>query len=155
MLIYCRPFNPFSLDGTRVVTASDDNTARVWDATTGKLLLPPLTHQGTVHSAVFRADGARIVTASWDRTARVWDAVTGRPLSPPIEHPDSVNSAVFNPDGTRILTMGDDEIARIWEIAFDGGTFAEWSAIAERSPYEIINGVLSPRASQRSSSRNG
>jgi hypothetical protein len=63
----------FSLDGTRVVTASYDKTARVWDAGTGKPLTGPLKHQDRVQTAVFSPDGNRIVTASEDQTARVWD----------------------------------------------------------------------------------
>ena len=69
----------FSPDGSRVVTASDDRTARVWDARTGKPLTEPLAHQGTVRAAAFSPDGARVVTASDDKTARVWDARTGKP----------------------------------------------------------------------------
>src|SRR5207344_1921737 len=63
----------FSPDGTRVVTASNDNTARVWDVVTGAQLSPPLQHQGVVASAAFSSDGIRVVTASKDETARVWD----------------------------------------------------------------------------------
>jgi WD40 repeat protein len=63
----------FSPDGTRVVTASEDNTARVWDAATGNPLSPPLHHQQGVRSAAFSPDGTRVVTASEDQTARVWD----------------------------------------------------------------------------------
>jgi len=63
----------FSPDGTRVVTASADHTARVWDAVTGEPRGPPLAHQGTVYHAVFSPDGTRIVTASADHTARIWD----------------------------------------------------------------------------------
>ena len=47
----------FSPDGTRVVTASDDQTARVWDAATGKPLAPPIAHQGAVKSTAFSPDG--------------------------------------------------------------------------------------------------
>lgn len=63
----------FSPDGTRVVTASWDNTARLWDVATGKPLAQPMRHEGNVNSASFNADGTRVVTASDDKTARVWD----------------------------------------------------------------------------------
>jgi WD40 repeat protein len=36
----------FSADGQRVVTASQDKTARVWDAATGKALSGPMKHDG-------------------------------------------------------------------------------------------------------------
>jgi dipeptidyl aminopeptidase/acylaminoacyl peptidase len=63
----------FSPDGTRVVTASEDRTARVWDAVAGKPLTSPLKHQAEVVSAAFSPDGTRVVTASFDKTAQVWD----------------------------------------------------------------------------------
>ena len=62
----------FSPDGTRVVTASNDNTARVWDAATGAGLAELKGHGGIVNSAAFSTDGTRVVTASNDN-ARVWD----------------------------------------------------------------------------------
>jgi WD domain, G-beta repeat len=71
----------FSPDGRRIVTASWDNTARLWDAETGRPIGEPLRgHEDYVFGAAFSADGKRIVTASWDKTARQWDAATGRPI---------------------------------------------------------------------------
>ncbi len=72
--VYSAQFSP---DGERVVTASEDTTARVWEARTGKPLGEPLKHEGAVASAQFSPDGERVVTASWDTTARVWDVLTG------------------------------------------------------------------------------
>jgi WD40 repeat protein len=63
----------FSPDGKRVVTASEDQTALVWETETGHLLSGPLAHRGTVWAAAFNPDGTRVVTASLDGTARVWD----------------------------------------------------------------------------------
>ena len=62
----------FSPDGSKIVTASSDNTARVWDAATGRPLTEPLQHGDSVNSAVFSPDGTKIVTASADGTARMW-----------------------------------------------------------------------------------
>jgi hypothetical protein len=56
-----------------VITASEDNTARVWDAATGQPLTSPLEHQDQVVSAAFNPDGTRVVTARLDKTARMWD----------------------------------------------------------------------------------
>jgi len=64
----------FSPDGERVLTASQDGTARVWDATSGKPLGEPMEHGENVLTAVFSADGQRVFTASQDGTARVWNA---------------------------------------------------------------------------------
>lgn len=62
----------FSPDGGLVVTGSWDQTARIWDAATGKALTRPFTHHNHVCSAAFHPDGASIVTASSDHTARIW-----------------------------------------------------------------------------------
>jgi hypothetical protein len=60
--------------GQLVVTASDDDTARIWDAETGKAVGEAMTHGGPVNSANFSPDGERVVTASADKTARIWHA---------------------------------------------------------------------------------
>jgi WD40 repeat protein len=62
----------FSPDGKMIVTASGDNTARIWDATTGKELKKLEGHTSWINSAVFSPDGKTVVTASNDDTARIW-----------------------------------------------------------------------------------
>jgi WD40 repeat protein len=64
----------FSADSARIVTASWDKTARIWDAATGKEITVLRGHDDSVSSAAFSPDGMWIVTASWDKTARIWDA---------------------------------------------------------------------------------
>ena len=67
----------------RIITASEDTTARVWDAESGKPLASLQGHTAAVGSAAFSPDGKRIITASEDTTARVWDADSGKTLAPP------------------------------------------------------------------------
>ena len=107
----------FSPDGSRIVTASMDWTAQVWDVASGEPLGVPLRHEDIVESAQFSPDGSRIVTVSWGKTARVWDTASGQPLGEPLIHEGSVISAQFSPDGSRILTTSDDRTARVWDAA--------------------------------------
>jgi WD40 repeat protein len=72
----------FSPDGSRLITASDDRTARLWDAATGRPLGPPIEHAAAVLWASFSPDGGRIVTASGDMAARVWDLPRPLDLDP-------------------------------------------------------------------------
>ncbi len=105
----------FSPDGTRVLTASFDKTARLWDARSGQPVGEPLRHEGAVVSATFSPDGARALTASEDNTARLWDAPSGRPVGEPLRHEGAVRSATFSPDGLRVLTASEDKTARLWD----------------------------------------
>ncbi|MEH1834229.1 MAG: AAA-like domain-containing protein, partial [Nostoc sp.] len=92
----------FSPDGQRILTASFDKTARLWDLQ-GKEIAKLQGHEGSVRSASFSPDGQRILTASDDKTARLWN-LQGKEIAKLQGHEGSVRSASFSPDGQRILT---------------------------------------------------
>ncbi len=104
----------YSPDGKRIVTASADGTARIWDAQTGQSLVEPMKHPFSVTAAQFSPDGKRIVTVSDDMTTRVWDAQTGQPVTAPMKHGSLVMSVRFSPDGKRLVTGSGDNTARVW-----------------------------------------
>ncbi|HEY5047174.1 MAG TPA: TIR domain-containing protein [Rhizomicrobium sp.] len=106
----------FSPDGKRIVTASFDETARIWDAETGTQIAV-LRHPLVVRSAAFSPDGRRIVTASIDNTARIWNADTGVQMVLLSGHRSEVESASFSPDGRRVVTAAGDKTARIWDAS--------------------------------------
>jgi WD40 repeat protein len=64
----------FSPNGRRIVMASQDETARIWDVESGKETAVLKGHEGAVSSAAFSRDGTRVVTASQDGTVRIWSA---------------------------------------------------------------------------------
>jgi WD40 repeat protein/serine/threonine protein kinase/TPR repeat protein len=105
----------FSPDGRRVVTASLDNTARIWDASLGRELTRLIGHTESVRCAVFSPDGARVVTASGDKTARIWDVATGRELARLEGHTRQLMSVAFSSDGQRVVTASTDGTARVWD----------------------------------------
>jgi WD40 repeat protein len=103
----------FSPDGKYAGTAIADNTARIWDADTGKIVFDPLKHNGSVNNVVFSLDGKYIATASSDNTSKIWYAVTGKEVFV-LKHNDKVNNVVFSPDGKYVATASNDSTARVW-----------------------------------------
>jgi len=106
----------FSPDGTRVVTASLDKTAKLWDSNKGKPLATLVGHKEAVHSARFSPDGFRIVTSSSDGTAKIWDGVRGELLATldagsPIQAP---TLAEFSPNG-RLIVTAIGPTAKVWD----------------------------------------
>lgn len=110
--VYSATFSP---DGAQVLTGARDNTVKLWDAATGKLLLSLGGHTGRGGSAAFAPDGTRVLTVGFDNTAKLWDAATGRPLHLLEGHSAPVNSAAFTPDGARVLTISGDNTVKLWD----------------------------------------
>ncbi|OJH38339.1 CHAT domain-containing protein [Cystobacter ferrugineus] len=110
----------FSRDGQWVVTASGDNTARVWRADGTGTLVVLRGHEKEVWSAAFSPNGQWVVTASGDNTARVWRADgTSTPLVLR-GHEKEVWSAAFSPDGQWVVTASGDNTARVWRADGSG-----------------------------------
>lgn len=105
-------------DGRRLFTVAYD-TGQVWDALTGKPIMPSITYQKEpITDAQFSRDGSCLAVAFfWDGTARVWDVDAGKPVGSPLLHRPSLNSVEFSPDGRWLLTASDDKTARVWDVA--------------------------------------
>jgi WD40 repeat protein len=112
----------FSPDGQMVLTGSDDDTARLWECSTGKL---HATLTGGGRQAVFSPDGRLVVTDSDEETALLWQSSTGHLLATLEAHTnleeigldDAVTSVAFSPDGRFVLISSYDGTARLWECS--------------------------------------
>lgn len=109
----------FSSDGSLLLSASGDTTARIWDAHTGQPLGELRGHTNRVHSAVFSPDNKFIVTAGeWpDYSANVWDTATGLPLAELRGHAGVVRHVAVSPNNRWVVTASEDGTARAWEAA--------------------------------------
>src|SRR6476661_1522177 len=117
----------FSPDGRQILTASADQTARLWD-TKGNLLVMFQGDKAASRSggfpgtrfstAIFSPDGSQILTNT-EYGVRLWD-IKGNLLKEfrGDQERGEVTSAVFSPDGSKILTSSNfgNETVRLWNI---------------------------------------
>src|SRR5262249_11912946 len=101
----------FSPDGKLILMAAKDNTARLWEVATGKVIGKPLPHQHEIRAAAFSPDGKMVLTGSGNLhlrhdsgEAQLWEVTTGQPLGAPFKHPAAVHAVAFSPDGKTVLT---------------------------------------------------
>ncbi len=124
--------------GTKIVTASAGNTAKIWDALTGECLHTLEGHRDGLALAVFSLDGKKIVTASWDKSAKIWGALTGVCLHTLEGRPTGLaKPTAFSPDGTKMVIASSDNTAKIWQLFpahnFDQALFARLLAWVQRN----------------------
>jgi len=91
-------------DGTRLATASDDRTVRIWDPATGEHLHTLAGHTGPVLAVAYQPDGTRLATASDDRTVRIWDLATGEQSGWYVEHLPNGEVALWHAETGDLLS---------------------------------------------------
>jgi WD40 repeat protein/serine/threonine protein kinase len=105
-----------SADGARALSASMDQTVRVWDLAKGQAAAVLAGHEGAVTAVAVSRDGRLAVSGSWDRTVRAWDLATGRARRTLEGHEEYVTGVDVSPDGTRAVSGSWDQTVRVWRL---------------------------------------
>ena len=116
-----------SSDDRFLATSSNDHSAKIRNAETGKEFLGLWGHENVVFRAAFSHEERRVITGSYDGNAKIWDAGTGEELVALKAQAGIVVSVVFSMDGRRALTVGHDHTVNFWDAV-------DWSLIKEEYP---------------------
>ncbi len=106
----------FNRAGDRLLTASRDGVARLWDWRAGKLLVA-YRHADEIPAAEFLPDERFLVTVSYDGTVRVWGAATGEPVAPPIPLGGKGLTLDVTPDGRFAVASGFSKYVTVADLA--------------------------------------
>jgi WD40 repeat protein len=105
----------YSPDGKRIVSASGDNTLKIWDAETGAEIRTLTGHSNSVRACAYSPDGKRIISASYDKTLKIWDAESGAEIRTLTGHSNRVQACAYSPDGKRLVSASGDNTLKIWD----------------------------------------
>jgi WD40 repeat protein len=94
----------FAPDGQRIVTGSEDGTAKLWDLITSQEMLTLVGHDGPVSACAFSPTGSQVATGSHDGTVKIWHVESGLPIATLPKHPNAIALIVWSPDASRLLT---------------------------------------------------
>jgi len=105
----------YSPDGKRVLSGSNDNSIKEWDAMTGDCIRTYEGHNDPVKSVCYRPDGMRIASGSVDGTIKEWDVLTGECVST-YNHGGWVSTVHYFQDGSKIISGSSDETVKEWDV---------------------------------------
>lgn len=129
----------FSPDGKRVVSASTDKTAKVWDIAENKEVLTIVGHTDIVRSVAYHPQGELIATGSYDKTIRLWDSTSGEMRMTLEGHTDKLLFVAFSPDGRRLVSTSNDGVVIVWDTVSGKRVF-----VKETGSFGVRCGAFSP-----------
>jgi WD40 repeat protein/energy-coupling factor transporter ATP-binding protein EcfA2 len=125
----------FSPDGKILASASTDNTVKLWDTSTHKVIKTLTGHTNWVFGVSFSPDGKMLASASVDKTVKLWDTSTHKVIKTLTGHINWVNSVSFSPDSKMLASGSTDNTVKLW----DTHTGKEIKTLTGHTNY--VNGV--------------
>jgi WD40 repeat protein len=105
----------YSPDSSKLATGGNkQNVARIWDATTGKLL-NTLKHDWMVYSLVWMSDGKKLISGSYG-LIRIFDTATWQQIAILEGHTDFVYAISLSPNNRLLASASGDSTARLWDL---------------------------------------
>lgn len=107
----------YSLDGRWIFTINGDKSAKVWDATSGRLI-SSITNNERIYRASFTPDGTALLTVEQQGGMKLWDVETGQlraQVAPKGRLENWMKNFEFSRDGKSIATWSFGD-TRVWSV---------------------------------------
>jgi hypothetical protein len=133
-------------DGRQVVSASDDETLRVWNLSSGEVRRTLIGHTGGVTAVAVTPNGRQVVAASRDRTLKVWNLCSGAEQRTLTGHTSPVTAVAVTPDGRQIVSASQDGTLKVWDLhsgevlrTLTGHTGTVWAVAVTPNGRQVVS----------------
>ena len=123
----------YSPDGSKILSGSADNTAKLWD-TSGTIINTIPNLGSDVVCVRFNADGSKFFVATKDGLIKIYDTVTYAELAS-ISSPETLNQIAVSTDGTWLIA-GCDTSARLFSTV-TGANVATFNTLNGGKVYSV------------------
>lgn len=136
---HTKPINAvvFSPDGKWLASGANDDTIKIWDTSTGRVLRTLYGHSSNVNALAISPDGKLLASGSGDMTSkreiptfkrggivggardntvRIWDVQSGRGIRTLVGHELPIGAVAFGADGRTLTSVSGDAI-KVWDVA--------------------------------------
>jgi TolB-like protein len=138
-----------SHNGRQAISGSFDNTLKLWDVTSGRVIRTFLGHSDGVICVAFSPDGKQAISGSSDNTLKLWDVNTGTLIRTFSGHSMWVYSVAFSPDGKQVISGSSDNTLKLWDVAsgrlirtFSGRSSTVYSVAFSHDGKQVISGCF-------------
>ena len=123
----------FTPQGDRLISASWDQTLRVWDIPGGHFSATLEGHSASVYSVAMFRNGTRTISSSKDGTLRIWDLTVNIPSDSTFKHKAGVDALAVR--GKTAVSGSRDRVICVWDL-FSGRDLHYWEAHEGKEPHE-------------------
>ena len=131
-------------DGNRAITASTDQTARVWDLASKAMIREYTGHTGPLYSLALSGNGRVLATGAQDNTLRIWDVPQSSPLLSIAAHSAAASGIASSSDGRVLVTVGADNNVRVWDTLALDKAIASGTVVDPNSIVKVLSGHQAP-----------
>jgi WD40 repeat protein len=107
----------FSNDATKLVSGSQDKTARIWNLADGQPISKFAAHTQAVTAVAFDAGGGQVVSGAADNSLKLWNAADAAELKNFAGHGGAIVGVAMTSNNQRVVSASADQTVRSFNPA--------------------------------------